>query len=86
MTGSLILNVVLSVGIVLIIVGTLGWAVVADRLAHLGSESSAAASPPETVPAASVSVRRSRVSGSTTAAASAGARSPRSAAASLPRE
>jgi len=77
MTGSLILDVILSVGIVLAIVGMLGWAIVADRRARVGSKSPAAASPPVTAPATSLSVRRGRVSGSTTAAASAGARSPR---------
>lgn len=86
MTGSLILDVILSVGIVLAIVGMLGWAIVADRRARVGSKSPAGASPPVTAPATSLSVRRGRASGSTTAAASAGPRSPRPAAASLPLE
>ena len=86
MTGSLILDVILSVGIVLVIVGMLGWAVVADHRARVGSKSRAAASPPVTAPAASPAVRRRRLSGSTTAAASAEARSRRLAAASLPLE
>ena len=55
MTGSLILDVILSVGIVLVIVGMLGWAVVADHRARVGSDSRAAASPPLTAPAASPS-------------------------------
>lgn len=86
MTGSLILDVILSVGIVLVIVRMLGWAVVADHRARVGSEPRAAASPPVTAPATSPAVRRGRLSGSTTAAASAEARSRRPAAASLPLE
>jgi hypothetical protein len=85
MTGSLVLDVILSVGIVLVTVGMLGWAVVADHRARVGSESRAAASAPVTAPATSPSVRRGRLSGSTTAA-SAEARSRRPAAASLPLE
>jgi hypothetical protein len=84
MTGSLILDVILSVGIVLAIVGMLGWAVVADHRARVGSESRAAASAPVTAPAASPAVRRGRHIGSTTAAASAEAQSRRPAPASLP--
>jgi hypothetical protein len=86
MTGSLILDVILSVGIVLAIVGMLGWAIVADRRARVESKSPAVASPPVTAPATSSSVHRRRVSGSTSAAASAGGRSQRPAAASLPLE
>jgi hypothetical protein len=86
MTGSLILDVILSVGIVLVIVGMLGWAVVADHRARVGAESPAAASPPVTAPAASLSARRGRVSGSATVAASAEARSRRPAGAGLPLE
>ena len=86
MTGALIMDVILSVGIVLVIVGMLGSAIVADRRARLGSKSPAAASPPVPAPATSLSVRRGRLSGSTTAAASAEARSPLPAAASLPLE
>jgi len=78
MTGSLILDVILSVAIVLVIIGMLGWAVVADRHARIGSESRVAASPAVTDAAASPSVRRDRLSGSATA------RAPRHAAPSLP--
>ena len=56
MTGLMILDVILSVGIVLVIVGTLLWAIDADRRAHVGSKSRAAASAPVTGPAASLSV------------------------------
>lgn len=86
MTGSLVLDVILSVGVVLVIVGMLGWAVVADHRARVGSESRAVASPPVTAPAASPAVPRGRLSESTTATASAEARSRRPAAASLPLE
>jgi hypothetical protein len=86
MTGSLILDVILSVGIVFVIVGILGWAVVADHRVRVGSESLAATSPPLTARATSPAVRRGRLSGSTTAAASAEARLRRPAAASLPLE
>jgi hypothetical protein len=86
MTGSLILDVILSAGIVLVIVGMLGWAVVADHRARVGAKSRAAASPPATAPAESRAVRRGPLSGSTTVAASAEARSRRPAAASLPLE
>jgi hypothetical protein len=86
MTGSLILDVILSVGIVLAIVGMLGWAVLADHRARVGSESRTSASSPATPPATSPAVRRRRVSGSTSAAAPAEGRSPRPTAASLPLE
>jgi len=56
MTGLLILNAILSAGVVLVIVGMLGWAVEADRRALVGSKSRAAASPPAPAPAASLSV------------------------------
>jgi len=84
MTGSLILDVILSVGIVLVIVGMLGWAVVADHRARVGSKSRAAASPPVSAPATSPAVRRGRLRGPTTAAAAAETQSPRFAAARLP--
>lgn len=69
MTSSLILDLILSVGIVIVIVGMLAWAIEADRRAQLGSKSRAAASRPVTAPAASLSVARIPVSGSTTAGA-----------------
>jgi hypothetical protein len=83
MAGSLVLDAILSVGIVLVIVSLLGWAVVADHRARVESASAAVASPPLTAAATSPAVRRGRPSGSTTAA-SAEARSRRPAAASLP--
>jgi len=55
MTGLLILNAILSVGIVLVVVGMLVWAIEADRRALVGSKSRAAATPRVTAPAASLS-------------------------------
>lgn len=72
MTSSLILNLILSVGIVLAIVGMLAWAIEADRRAQVGSKSRVAASRPVTAPA-SLSAARSSVLGSTTAGTPAGA-------------
>ena len=70
MTSSLILNLIVSVGIVLVIVGMLVWAIEADRRAQVGSKSRAAASRPAAAPGITLS-RRSLVSGSSTAGASA---------------
>ncbi len=56
MTISLILNLILSVGIVLVIVGILAWAIRADRRAQVGSKSRTAASRPAAAPAASLSI------------------------------
>lgn len=56
MTGLMSLDVILSVGIVLVIVGMLVGAIDADRRARVGSKSRAAASAPVTGPAASRSV------------------------------
>ncbi len=56
MTGLMSLDVILSVGIVLVIVGMLVGAIDADRRARVGSKSRAAASAPVTGPAASLSV------------------------------
>jgi hypothetical protein len=60
MTGLLILDVVLSVGVVLVILGMLGWAIEAERRAHVRSKPRAAASAPVTAPAASLSAVSAR--------------------------
>ena len=56
MTALLILNVILSVGIVLVIVGMLASAIGADRRAHVGSKPRAARTAPVTAAAASLLV------------------------------
>jgi len=60
MTGLLILNAILSVGIVLVIVGMLVWAIELDRRASVGSKSRAEGPARVTPPAASLSAASAR--------------------------
>lgn len=55
MTSSLILNLIVSVGIVLVILGMLVWVIKADRRAHVGPKSRATAARRAAAPAASLS-------------------------------
>jgi hypothetical protein len=56
MTGLLILNAILSVGIVLVIVGMHAWAIAAERRAFVGPKSRVTPSAPVLAPGASPSL------------------------------